>query len=191
MFVRQLIGRQAGEIIEMRADAAQACLAQGSAAPVTDEEMAAAGMAKPQPEDDVAPGLPDGYEALRRSDGLGFDVYRAPVLRSDDNVITSDSLNVAPLPNMIAVRDFVAENGGTAPGGAPADSGNVAIPEDWQSLDAAGMKSLAGALGAVPAPSTKAAAVAFIEAVIAGRAAAAAEAADAAAAAAAAAQTQA
>ena len=170
MFVRQLIGRQAGEIIEMRADAAQACLAQGSAAPVTDEEMAAAGIAKPPPAADTVPTLPEGYEALARPDGLGFDVYRTPVMRGEKGAITSESLNPAPLPNMIAVRDFIAAIATPNTPPSTQDAGNVAIPEDWQSLSATDLKALAKALGADPAPSTKADASAFIEKAITDRA---------------------
>lgn len=168
MFVRQLIGRQAGEIIEMRADAAQACLAQGSAATVTDEELAAAGIAKPPTPIDTAPAMTAGYEAHSRPDGLGYDVFRSPVTRGERNEITSESLNSAPLPNLVAARDFAADHAAAATSESKrALEESLGLPEDWRVSKADDMKALAVQAGADPAPTTKADALAFLEAKIA------------------------
>lgn len=173
MFVRQLIGRQAGQIIEMPYHAAEACLAQGSAERVTDAEILAAGLTPeaPVPVAELSITLPDGFEAHARPDGLGFDLYRSPVTRDDKGEITSEPLNAAPLHNLIAARDAAVQL--VEP---PAPAGPVDIPEGWEDLKAEPMKALAVALGADPEPTTKAEAVAFIEAEIARRADAAAQA---------------
>lgn len=169
MFVRQMIGRHAGEIVEMRADAAQACLSQGSAAAVTDEEMTAAGLALPAlPAPDTVPVLPAGYEFHPRQDSLGFDVFRSPVERGEGNAIISEPLNVAPLHNLAALRDYVAalvaakHDGANAAMKAQAEDALIAralaergVPENWRRMSAADLKALAVSLGVDPAPGTK------------------------------------
>lgn len=107
MFVRQKIGPQAGEIIEMPYLAAQNCLSVGSADPVTDEEVAAAGL---KPADITAPAkaetIPPGYRVDLCVDldddeneftPGGYDVFDAGGVR-----LTAD----IDIPNLVAARSF-------------------------------------------------------------------------------------
>jgi hypothetical protein len=99
MFVRQLIGREAGNIITLPYVAATSSLAMGTCAPVTDEEIAEAGLLAveefrhPSPEE-----MPRGLRAVP-SLGGGFDVV------DDGGVI----LNGGCLPNLPAARSFATD----------------------------------------------------------------------------------
>ncbi|KQS78088.1 hypothetical protein ASG25_21860 [Rhizobium sp. Leaf384] len=99
MFVRQLIGREAGNIITLPFVAATSSLAMGTCAPVTDEEIAEAGLIEvkefqhPSPEE-----MPRGLRAVP-SLGGGFDVV------DDGGVI----LNEGFLPNLPAARSFATD----------------------------------------------------------------------------------
>lgn len=107
MFVRQKIGPQAGEIIEMPYLAAQNCLDVGSAEAVTDEEITAAGL---KPADITPPAkaetIPPGYRVdlcvdLDDDDNEftpgGYDVFDAGGVR-----LTAD----VDIPNLVAARSF-------------------------------------------------------------------------------------
>lgn len=167
MFVRQLIGRQAGQIIEMPFSAAEACLSNGTVQRVTEAEIIAAGHTPPQQPPAPEPAVvPDGYEALTRIDGQGYDVFKRPVTRNERGDVTDEALNPAPLHNLAALRDFVTQVLEAPP---PPHVSPVTIPEGWQDLKADEMKALAVSLGADPAPSTKADAIAAIDAEIARR----------------------
>lgn len=106
MFVRQLIGREAGAIVELPYHAATACLAGGTAAEVTDEEIAAAGLTLPpaapvnEPEQ-----LPRGYRAEPDIEGYGYNVI-------DPGGVT---LNQRPLPNLAAARSLAHEHADPRP----------------------------------------------------------------------------
>lgn len=200
MFMRQKIGAQAGQIIEVPAHVAEACFAQGTAERLTPEEAEAAGEptieeARPEGVEEFLP----GYSAERREDLLGWDVKWAG---------QDEPISAGPVHNLAAARDLArahhagrqppkgqaapsvpnpdrlaAALGGTKPAEAdnadpgttatPAPAGNpdVPIPDGWADLKAEEMKALAVALGADPAPATKAEAATFIEAVAALRAA--------------------
>ncbi|MBB4574394.1 hypothetical protein [Rhizobium lentis] len=97
MFVRQLIGREAGNIINMPYDAAQSCLAMGTVEAVTDEEIAAAGLEAPEPVVANRPDeLPRGFR-VEAITGGGYDLF--------DPGGVNISLDVE-LPNMIAAREL-------------------------------------------------------------------------------------
>lgn len=107
MFVRQKIGPQAGEIIEMPYLAAQNCLAVGTADPVTDEEIAEAGLAPAV----VTP--PNKAETLPP----GYRVDLCVDLDDDDNEFTPGGYDVfdaggvrltatTDIPNQAAARSF-------------------------------------------------------------------------------------
>lgn len=169
MFVRQLIGRTAGTIIEMPYSAAEACLANGTVALVTDEEIRQAGFSPPEPPPRaVVPLVPHGYEAHSRIDGQGYDLFRQPVNRNERGDITDEPVNPTPLHNLAALRDFITQVV-EAPARVDPPCPVVEIPDGWVELKADDMKALAVSLGADPAPATKADAAAFIEAEIARR----------------------
>jgi hypothetical protein len=109
MFVRQLIGREAGTIINLPAHAAEASLLAGTVSTVTDEELAEAGLnetpAEPLPYPEQ---MPPGFRAEPSEDG-GFDVLDAGGV----------TLNTEFIPNLPAARsfahDYVAAQSTTAP----------------------------------------------------------------------------
>lgn len=97
MFVRQLIGREAGNIINMPYDAAQSCLAMGTVAAVTDEEVAAAGLESPEPVVANRPDeLPRGFR-VEVIPGGGFDLFDPGGVNISKDV---------DLPNLVAARDL-------------------------------------------------------------------------------------
>jgi hypothetical protein len=96
MFVRQLIGREAGNIIDMPYSAAQSCLAMGTVASVTDDEIAAAGL-ETEP---VTANLPDEFPRGFRVEALpegGFDLFDPGGVNISEEVT---------LPNLVAARDY-------------------------------------------------------------------------------------
>lgn len=108
MFVRLLIGRDAGQIQNQPYHAATGNLAAGTVALVTDEELAEANLLVPATGDQgVEEVLPEGYSA-RPSDGGGFDLFK------EDGV----QVNEIPFPNLAAARSFAhlqaSEGKGTA-----------------------------------------------------------------------------
>ncbi|ARM12127.1 MULTISPECIES: Rho termination factor N-terminal domain-containing protein [Rhizobium] len=97
MFVRQLIGREAGNIIYMPYDAAQSCLAMGTVAAVTDEEIADAGLEAPEPVvANRADELPRGFR-VEAIPGGGFDLFDPGGVNISKDV---------DLPNLVAARDL-------------------------------------------------------------------------------------
>lgn len=97
MFVRQLIGREAGNIINMPYDAAQSCLAMGTVEAVTDEEIAAAGLEAPEPVVANRPDeLPRGFR-VEAIPGGGFDLFDPGGVNISKDV---------ELPNLVAARDL-------------------------------------------------------------------------------------
>lgn len=97
MFVRQLIGREAGNIINMPYDAAQSCLAMGTVAAVTDEEIADAGLQAPEPVVANRPDeLPRGFRVEVIPSG-GYDLFDPGGVNISKDV---------DLPNLIAARDL-------------------------------------------------------------------------------------
>ena len=103
MLVRQLIGRQAGMIVDMAYHAAQAGLAMGTCEVPTDAELAQHGMgpARPLTVDAKPEQFPPGYSGAARPDGLGFDVHWGSL---------QQPLNDVPLANLLAARDFTHEH---------------------------------------------------------------------------------
>lgn len=129
MFVRQLIGREAGSIIPLPYHAAQAALDMGTCAPVTDEEIAQAGL---DPEPSIVlvkpDEMPEGYR-VDVAEGGGY------------NVIDAGGVNLTPdleIPNLAAARSFAMEHAGLADDTAESpDDEAVAkpeIPADWRDL---------------------------------------------------------
>ncbi|MGO8093218.1 Rho termination factor N-terminal domain-containing protein [Rhizobium leguminosarum] len=97
MFVRQLIGREAGNIINMPYSAAQSCLAMGTVEAVTDEDIAAAGLEPAEPLVANRPDeLPRGFR-VENIPGGGFDLYDPGGVNISRDV---------DLPNLIAARDL-------------------------------------------------------------------------------------
>lgn len=99
MFVRQLIGSQAGQIIDLPYHAATACLAGGTVAAVTDDEVKEAGL---EPEDDFVSLPPDeipaGFRIEEDTEGPGYNVFDA----SGFNLTTETAI-----PHRIAAREFI------------------------------------------------------------------------------------
>ncbi|RUM06812.1 Rho termination factor N-terminal domain-containing protein [Rhizobium chutanense] len=97
MFVRQLIGREAGNIINMPYDAAQSCLAMGTVEAVTDEEIEAAGLEPAEPAVANRPDeLPRGFRVEAIAGG-GYDLF------DPGGVNVSKEVD---LPNLVAARDL-------------------------------------------------------------------------------------
>lgn len=140
MFVRQLIGRQAGEIVEMPYHAGTSCIAMGTAGSVTDEEVAAAGLAPaPGPTQASAEGLPPGYR-VTQTDGV-YDLF---VGDDADGV----ALNEIPLRNMVEARSVAESHRRKVEDAAAADLARLRerdatpIPDGWRDLAAPEMKAL-------------------------------------------------
>jgi hypothetical protein len=96
MFVRQLIGREAGTIINLPFTAAQSCLAMGTVEAVTDEEIAAAGLELDPVVVNRPDELPHGFR-VETIPGGGFDLYDPGGVNISKEV---------DLPNLIAARDL-------------------------------------------------------------------------------------
>lgn len=157
MFVRQLVGPQAGEIIEMPHHAGQACLAVGTAESVTDEEIAEAGLRPAAEFVPVKPdALPDGYRA-EPADGGGY------------NVIDAGGVNLTPetdIPNLAAARSFALDHAGlgdapSAPAEPEVDE-KPDLPADWRDLHF--MKQISLAKQFDPSVTKKDEAIAVLEA---------------------------
>ncbi|WP_132254730.1 hypothetical protein [Methylobacterium segetis] len=100
MYVRQLVGRLAGTIVQMPFSAATSNIAAGTCATVTDDEITAAGLQlEPVPSDAAPDGLPAGFR-VEPTEGGGFDLLDAGGVR----------LNDEPFPNLPAARSFAAEH---------------------------------------------------------------------------------
>ena len=96
MFVRQLIGRQAGTIVEMPFHAATAALACGTCSEVSDAEIAAAGIVTaPRVSAVTAEEAPRGYR-IEADPVAGYNV------RDPGGV----QMNAQPFPNLSAARSF-------------------------------------------------------------------------------------
>lgn len=96
MFVRQLIGREAGTIIELPYHAATASLGMGTCAAVTDDEIAEAGLTPARTYSAIRPDeMPQGYRAIS-GEGGGFDVIDA------GGVVVNQEF----IPNLPAARSF-------------------------------------------------------------------------------------
>ncbi|MER8615977.1 hypothetical protein NKG99_03850 [Mesorhizobium sp. M1409] len=96
MFVRQLIGREAGTIIELPYHAATASLGMGTCAEVSDAEIAEAGLIPAPTYSAIRPDeMPAGYRAIP-SEGGGFDVIDAGGV----------TVNKEFIPNLPAARSF-------------------------------------------------------------------------------------
>ena len=104
MFVRQLIGREAGTIQDQPYHAATSNIAAGTAEAVTDEELARVGLTRNPGAGVAAPEvLPEGY-AAKADEVSGFIVF------DPDGV----ALNEQPFPNMAAARSFAHEHAAAA-----------------------------------------------------------------------------
>lgn len=186
MFVRQLIGRIAGQVIDLPPHVAQAMLDNGTAAKVTDAEIEAAGHELPPPPAETVPMFPEGYDQ-RTNEGGTFDVYLKPIDTDASGAITSVPLNAnRDLPNLAAARSFAVQHAEAAAAAvvqaaqqdaaaqaqqaeAQARQDAIPIPDAWEQLNAEDAKALAVALGATATPATKALAFDFIDAVLADR----------------------
>lgn len=94
MYVRTLVGRSAGDIIDLPVHAATSGMSMGTCAAVTDEEMAAVGITPVRgAAESVAEEFPDGYTATPHEAG-GY------ALTGPDG----EPVSVAPIPNLAAAR---------------------------------------------------------------------------------------
>ena len=102
-WVRQLIGRQRDEIVQMQHHEAEACLANGTVTTVTEDELLAAGIPSRQTGNgEVAKEEPPpGYRIDIAPEGEGYDVF-GPDQR--------ERLNVELMPNKAAARVFAHEH---------------------------------------------------------------------------------
>ncbi|SER57821.1 hypothetical protein [Rhizobium sp. NFR03] len=161
MFVRQLIGREAGKIITLPYSAATSSIAMGTCVAATDEEIAEAGLLEvevfrhPSPEE-----MPRGLQAIP-SLGGGFDVVDA------GGVI----LNEGFLPNLPAARSFAVDLI-AAQSTTDADASELAEPEtpeliDFEKLTRGELEALAADRGIdVAGARTKADVVAALQAAL-------------------------
>lgn len=133
MFVRQLIGREAGTIIELPYHAATASLAMGTCAEVSDAEIAEAGLTPAPTYSAIRPDeMPEGYRAIP-SEGGGFDVIDAGGV-----VVNPDFI-----PNLPAARSFaLALAGHEAPTAVPSQP-----EDDLEKLTRAELDALAAERG--------------------------------------------
>ncbi len=157
MYVRQLIGRQAGAIVEMPYHAATSNIAMGTAEPVTDAELAKAGLSLPiglHEADREAP--PPGYRIVACEAG-GFDVIDPG----------EERLNREPLPNKAAARSLALQQFETRLSLAHGIITPVEIPAGWRDLGWNELRVLA--LNFDPAVRAKEAAVVAVEAELARR----------------------
>lgn len=100
MYVRQLVGRLAGTIVQMPFSAATSNIAAGTCAMVTDDEVTAAGLqVEPAPTDAAPDGLPSGFR-VEPTEGGGFDLLDPGGVR----------LNQEPFPNLPAARSYAHEH---------------------------------------------------------------------------------
>jgi len=155
MFVRQLIGPQAGEIIDLPHHAAEACLAVGSAAPVTDEEIADAGLqSAPDFVPPKADELPPGYR-LDLAEGGGYNVFDAGGVN-----LTAEQ----DIPNLAAARSFAIDHAqiGLVPVAVADEPNEPELPADWRDLHHATQVKLAKQFDETV--STKAEAIVVLEA---------------------------
>jgi hypothetical protein len=96
MFVRQLIGRNAGQIVEMPYHAASSNITMGTCAAVTDAELSEAGIEIPAMISESAPEtMPDGF-TVKDAEGGGFDILN----------VDGEVLNQEHIPNLAAARSF-------------------------------------------------------------------------------------
>ena len=148
MFVRQLIGRQAGVIVEMPYHAASSGLSMGTCASVTEDEIREAGLEPLAISREAEPEAPPpGYE-IRPDEVEGFNLF-------DPN---GEQLNVEPFPNMPAARGAAFAH---AEGNKPASDEPLDLPEGWRDLHFSKIIALGRKLNAEV--STKAEAIAAIE----------------------------
>jgi hypothetical protein len=168
MFVRTLIGRQAGQIIELPYHAGSQAIDFGTAETVTDAEAAAAGfVVAPTGADAPVEDFPAGYWS-EPIDG-GFDVF----------LVGGDKpLNDHLIPNLPAARSFAIEHAAgkikpvapVARGTREPKAGDVTIPDGWKEMKFNdGLSTLAAAVSTTPIKS-KADAFAAIEQELAWRA---------------------
>lgn len=130
-YVVSLIGQQAGDIIEMPAHAAEACISNGTARLPTEAELQEwldSPKATPRSAE-VVERLIEGFETRRREDGQGYDLF----VRDSEK-----PLNDAPLANLVQARDLAARVSEAAGGGDPVD-----IPGDWEDLGLVELRALA------------------------------------------------
>ena len=156
MFVKLLIGRNAGAIVDMRLDAAQAGIANGTCEKPTDEEMAAANIPVQRGSGAEPEAMPEGYTSKPNEEAGGFDVFGPD----------GTQINVEPLRNLAQARDLARQHAESAQGPA-------GIPDGWQDLAWPDLRALAQAIAPdLKSNPSKADCVAAIEAEVAKRAAA-------------------
>lgn len=113
MFVRQQIGPQAGQIIEMPYLAAQNCLSCGSAVAVTDEEIAEAGLVPADLPPAVKPDeMPPGYR-VEESTFEGEDGEEEAVQRGGYDVLDPAGVILTRdvfVPNLIEARRIAQDH---------------------------------------------------------------------------------
>lgn len=162
MLVRQLVGPQAGHIVEMPFSAAEACISNGTAGRLTDAEIIEAGLTVPEEQPKAPPTVPEGFYVRVRPD-VGFDLFVGEAPAVEDPVKTDDWVGTGvqgpePLHNLAAVRDaaqkYLDENS--------TEEGVVEVPDNFRDLSAKELKELVGELGLMAG--TKTEMVAAIEA---------------------------
>lgn len=121
MFVRLLIGRQAGGIVDLPFHAATASIDSGTAVAATGEEIAAAGFEVPARAAAIPESLPPGYVAVPHEAGSGF------TLKAPDGTV----LNEAPIANLVAARGMACNhaNGLAVSAQATTDMSSLTVAE--------------------------------------------------------------
>lgn len=99
MYVRLLIGKAAGSVVDMPYHAATAGFAAGTCRAVTDLELRESGTDPAGAADTPPEALPLGYRAVPDEAGGGFDLFGPDGMR----------VNLAPIRNLAAARSL-AEN---------------------------------------------------------------------------------
>ena len=99
MFVRLLIGKAAGSVVDMPYHAATAGFAAGTCRAVTDLELRESGTDPGAASDRAPEAVPLGYRIMPDEAGGGYDLF-SPI---------GERVNLAPIRNLAAARS-IAEN---------------------------------------------------------------------------------
>lgn len=155
MYVRQLVGSRAGTIVEMAYDVAKTAIENGTAEPVTVDELAEVDLTEAEgPIVDSNDIIPNGYR-VEPDAVTGFNVFDAGGV----------SLNKQPFPNMPAARCYAqthyyhathqseiaetkakrASNAGRPVGGSKAAAAALAAEEEAKAAAEAEAAALAAA----------------------------------------------
>jgi hypothetical protein len=123
MFVKQLIGRQAGMVIDMGYEEAKACIDNGTAQRATEQEITDVMNATTAPVESIRPEeLIAGYRMEAADDGSGFHVFDPGGVRltgKDDQPIPRNHLEAQQF-----MRDYALRTRGLPEDKKPEDDGS-------------------------------------------------------------------